>query len=153
LSATDLHGNITYANNVFLKIADYTEEEILGKPHSIVRHPAMPRAVFKLLWDTLRSGKEIFALVQNRAKNEVHYWVMAHATPSFDANGRIAAYHSTRRAPDRSAIDAITPVYTAMLQAEQQVSPSEAVSAGVQVLNSALAQAHQSYDAFLFSLV
>ena len=59
VSKTDLTGNITYANDVFIRMAGYTEEELLGAPHSIIRHPDMPRAVFQLLWDTIGSGEEI----------------------------------------------------------------------------------------------
>ena len=84
VSKTDLKGRMTYCNDVFLRIAGYTEQELLGQPHSIIRHPDMPRCVFKLLWDTIGAGKEIFAYVINRAKNGDHYWVLAHVTPSRD---------------------------------------------------------------------
>ncbi|MBT3307547.1 MAG: PAS domain S-box protein [Alphaproteobacteria bacterium] len=67
VSKTDLKGRVTYANRVFLRLAGYTEQEVLGQPHSIIRHPEMPRCVFKLLWDTLEDGKEIFAYVINRS--------------------------------------------------------------------------------------
>jgi len=62
VSKTNLKGHITYANDIFLDIAGYTEEEVIGKPHNLIRHPDMPRCVFKLLWDTLQSGTEIFAV-------------------------------------------------------------------------------------------
>ena len=75
VSKTDIKGRITYANQVFLDIAGYVEKEVIGRPHNIVRHPEMPRAVFKLLWDTISQGNEIFAYVVNRAKNGDHYWV------------------------------------------------------------------------------
>jgi PAS domain S-box-containing protein len=67
VSKTDLKGIITYANRTFLNVAGYTEEEVLGKPHNMIRHPDMPRCVFKLLWDTIESGNEIFAYVKNMA--------------------------------------------------------------------------------------
>ena len=75
-----------------------------GQPHSIIRHPDMPRAVFKLLWDTLEAKGEIFAYVLNLAKNGDHYWVFAHVTPSFDAKGAVIGYHSNRRKPDAAAV-------------------------------------------------
>ena len=87
VSKTDLKGAITYANRLFLSLADYTEQEVLDAPHSIVRHPEMPRCIFKLLWGTIQSGNEIFAYVMNRSKNGDHYWVLAHVTPSYDASG------------------------------------------------------------------
>ena len=105
VSKTNLKGHITYANKTFLNIAGYTEKEVLGEPHSILRHPDMPRCVFQLLWDTVQEKKEIFAYVINRTKIGDHYWVMAHVTPSFDASGQIDGYHSNRRVPDKKIID------------------------------------------------
>jgi len=88
VSKTDLKGRITYANEVFLRLSDYREKEVLGQPHSIIRHPDMPRCVFKLLWDEIAAGHEIFAYVVNMSKNGDHYWVYAHITPSLDAKLR-----------------------------------------------------------------
>lgn len=120
VSKTDLKGRVNYANNVFLNIAGYSEQEILGQPHSIIRHPDMPRCIFKLLWDTIQDGREIFAYVVNRSKNGDHYWVHAHVSPSYDGSGKIIAYHSMRRVPDRNIVEnAIIPLYQA-LKAEEE---------------------------------
>jgi PAS domain S-box-containing protein len=73
VSKTDQHGRITYANDVFARVSGYELVELLGKPHSIIRHPAMPRCVFKLVWDTLKAGDEIFGYVLNLARNGDHY--------------------------------------------------------------------------------
>ena len=70
---TDARGIITYANNLFLRLAGMSQQQALGAPHNCVRHPQMPRSVFKLLWDTVGSGKEIFAYVVNRSMNGDHY--------------------------------------------------------------------------------
>jgi PAS domain S-box-containing protein len=75
VSKTDLKGLITYANKTFLDISGFTEEELLGQPHNIIRHPDMPQCVFKLLWKTVAKGDEIFAYVKNMCKNGDHYWV------------------------------------------------------------------------------
>ena len=88
VSKTDAQGRITYCNDVFIRISGYTERELLGAPHSLIRHPDMPRAVFKLLWDTIASGEECFAYVVNRAKSGDHYLVRAHLTPPLHARGR-----------------------------------------------------------------
>lgn len=153
VSKTDLKGRITYANRVFLKVAGYTEEEVLGKPHNCIRHPAMPRCVFRLLWSTIQSGKEIFAYVINRAKNGDHYWVFAHVTPSIDRNGRVVGYHSNRRSPSRSAIEAVEPIYANLVEAERPFSsPIAACAASTPILESLLAQQGVSYDEFVFSL-
>jgi len=93
VSKTDPRGVITYANEIFIRVSGYSEEELLGAPHSILRHPAMPRCVFKLLWDTIQGGREIFAYVVNLAKTGNHYWVLAHVTPSRRRCGRSS--HST----------------------------------------------------------
>ena len=120
VSKTDLKGNLTYTNRVFLDIAGYKEQEVIGQPHNIIRHPDMPRCIFKLLWDTLSDGKEIFAYVINRCKNGDHYWVYAHVTPSKTPTGEVIGYHSNRRVPDRKILDeAIIPLYDSLKSIEE----------------------------------
>ncbi|CAL1125542.1 unnamed protein product [Cladocopium goreaui] len=118
VSKTDLKGIITYANLVFQRVSGFTEQELLGKPHNIIRHPDMPRCVFKLLWDTIAQGNEIFAYVVNLSKNGDHYWVFAHVTPSFDNQGNITGYHSSRRVPEKAAVDQVVPIYKMLLEKE-----------------------------------
>jgi PAS domain S-box-containing protein len=112
VSKTDMKGWITYTNRVFMDISGFTEPELLGQPHSLIRHPDMPRAVFKLLWDNISAGHEIFAYVVNICKNGDHYWVLAHVTPSYDTAGKVIGYHSNRRVPNRTAVEqTIIPLY------------------------------------------
>lgn len=120
VSKTDLLGHITYANQTFLTIAGYTEDEILGKPHNIIRHPDMPRCVFKLLWDTIAARQEIFAYVKNMSKNGDHYWVFAHVTPTFDDRNQIIGYHSSRRVPERRQVELFEGIYAQLLQEEKR---------------------------------
>jgi PAS domain S-box-containing protein len=153
VSKTDARGRITYANDVFLRVAGYHEAEVLGRPHSCIRHPDMPRCVFKLLWDTIERGDEVFAYVVNMAKNGDHYWVLAHVTPTFDGSGRITGYHSNRRCPDANTIAAIKPLYAALLDAERGfATKAEAMASSTGVLVETLARAGLSYEAFVFSL-
>ncbi len=152
VSKTDPSGTITYANDVFIEISGYSEEELLGTPHSCVRHPHMPRCVFKLLWDTLATGREIFAYVLNRSKNGDHYWVFAHVTPCHDLSGRLVAYHSSRRAPNPAAIQAVEPLYAKLLDIEQGKGRKEGLAASEKALFQTLAQKNVSYGAFVFSL-
>ncbi|MFZ4575694.1 MAG: PAS domain-containing protein [Phycisphaerales bacterium] len=153
VSKTDPKGRITYANRVFQRVSGYTEAELLGKAHNIVRHPAMPRCVFKYLWDTLASGREVFAYVLNRCKNGDHYWVFAHVTPTFDAHGRIVSYHSNRRSPAASAISKIEPLYAKLLEVEKRHAlPRDQWSASLPVLVDTLQKAGVSYDEFIFSI-
>lgn len=153
VSKTDPQGIITYANDVFVRVSGYTERELIGAPHSILRHPDMPRAVFQLLWDTIQSGREIFAYVLNLARSGDHYWVLAHVTPTFGPDGKIVGYHSNRRVPARSAIDQVTPIYRALLQEEarHQRKP-EAVAAATRMLTATLERAEVSYDEFVWGL-
>lgn len=154
VSKTDLKGRLTYVNDVFCKVGLYTTSELIGQPHSIVRHPDMPRCVFKLLWDTLQSGNEIFAYVKNMAKNGDHYWVLAHATPTPDSTGRMIGYHSNRRVPDRSAIAKIEPVYAALLAEEaRHVNDRDGLAASYAALQNFLRQQNMEYDRFVFSTV
>jgi PAS domain S-box-containing protein len=153
VSKTDVTGKITYANDVFLRVSGYSEREILGMPHSVIRHPAMPRVVFKLLWDTLAAGREIFAYVINLAKSGDHYWVLAHVTPSRDSLGRTVGYHSNRRAADRSAISVVTDLY-ATLSREEERHPdrSKGMEASGAVLRGVLEARGVTYDELIFSL-
>lgn len=153
VSKTDEKGIITYANDVFLKVAGYTEEEVIGKPHNYIRHPDMPKCVFKLLWDTIKQGKEIFAYVVNRAKNGDHYWVFAHVTPSYDKSGKIIGYHSNRRVPKRDAVKTMEGLYKALAAEEKKHSTSRAgVESATNVLLGILKDKGVSYDEFILSL-
>ncbi|NUM79094.1 PAS domain-containing protein [candidate division KSB1 bacterium] len=89
VSKTDTKGIITYGNEVFIDICRYSEEDLLGANHNIIRHPDMPAAVFKLLWDKIEAKQEIFAYVKNLAKDGAYYWVWANCAPSFDAEGNV----------------------------------------------------------------
>lgn len=154
VSKTDLTGKITYANDVFLRIAGYKEAEVLGQPHSLIRHPDMPRSIFKLLWDTISAGGEIFAYVMNRCKNGDHYWVLAHVTPSRNTARDIVGYHSNRRVPNREILEGtIIPLYDQLRAKEQSFENRkqglEAASADIDEL---LRQKGLAYDEFIARL-
>jgi PAS domain S-box-containing protein len=149
VSKTDLKGRITYVNKIFMQMADYNEDELLGKPHNIIRHPDMPRAVFKLLWDRVQNKEEIFAYVKNKTKYGDDYWVFANVTPSLDSNGNIIGYYSVRRKPSASALEIIKDLYTKMLEAEKKGG----MEASTKVLTDALNEnGGVSYDEFIISI-
>lgn len=152
VSKTDLKGRITYCNEIFIEFSGYSEQELLNSQHNIIRHPDMPRAAFKLLWDTIQAGKEIFAYVKNLSKDGGFYWVLAHITPDFDHHQHIIGYYSVRRYPRREAIATVAAVYREMLAAERQAGPREAIAAGTAVLERALNDLGMSYEEFIFSL-
>lgn len=148
VSKTDLNGKITYGNTLFIQMSGYSETELIDQPHNILRHPDMPAIVFKLLWNQIRSGKEIFAYVKNKTKNGDFYWVFAHVTPSFDTNRKITNYHSVRRKPSPKALEVIKPLYASLLQKEK----SSGVAAAEEMLNQLLKDKGVSYDEFILSL-
>lgn len=154
VSKTDLKGRITYANTTFLKFSGYSKRQVMGAPHNIVRHPHMPKYVFKLLWDTLAEKKEVFAYILNRSANGDHYWVFAHVTPSRDSADRIVGYHSNRRSINRKVVDTvIAPLYDGLLRAEQRHSnPNEGMAASAKMMADTLTGMGKSYDEFIFSL-
>jgi PAS domain S-box-containing protein len=148
VSKTDTRGNITYGNEIFAKMAGYTEYEYLGQPHNIIRHPDMPKAVFKLLWDTLATGKEINAYVKNLARDGSYYWVFANVTPSFDRNHNVVGYHSTRRNPNPKALEIVSGLYKKMKGAESYGGVHESTGVLVSVL-----EAHKlSYEELIYRL-
>ncbi|HWA44450.1 MAG TPA: PAS domain-containing protein [Hypericibacter adhaerens] len=154
VSKTDLKGHMIYVNRVFMAISDYDESELLGQPHSMIRHPDMPRCVFKLLWERLQSGKEIFAYVKNMTKTGDYYWVHAHVTPTILSSGEIIGYHSNRRVPERRILDeTIIPLYRA-LKAIEDRDPDR--KSGLQQswdkLHAILKEKEISYDEFIFGL-
>ncbi len=154
VSKTNLKGHITYANDVFLEVAGYTEAEAIGRPHSLIRHPDMPRCVFKLLWDTLGAGTEIFAYVVNLAKSGDHYWVLAHVTPSFGPDGAVIGYHSTRRVPNPETVkNIIEPLYSDLARIERApVNRKDGMAASFQKLLDILAEKNIKYDEFVAGL-
>ncbi len=148
VSKTDLKGRITYCNKIFMDLAGYEEEELLGAPHSIIRHAKMPKAVFKLLWDRIEKKEEIFAFVINESKNKDFYWVFANVTASLDVNGKIIGYHSVRRKPNPSAVATIEGLYKTMMDVEKL----KGVEASAQVLFDLLEEKGLSYDELIAAI-
>jgi PAS domain S-box-containing protein len=155
VSKTDLKGRLTYVNDIFLRLASYTEQECLGEPHSMIRNPTMPRCIFKLLWDTIQNGREIFAYVVNRSANGDHYWVVAHVTPSKDRKGNIIGYHSNRRVPNREQLEStIIPLYTRLRQEEQKhANAKDGMAASMAMIDQMLREKDMAYDEFIAGLI
>ena len=152
VSKTDLKGRITYANKVFIEFSGFEEREVIGKQHNVIRHPEMPRAVFKLLWDSIQSGKEIFAYVKNICKDGSYYWVLANVTPSLDDRGQILGYYSVRRKPSDKAVRIINEIYKRMLVEENRAGARDAIEASTRYLQGLLAEKGQSYEQFILEL-
>ena len=148
VSKTDLKGRITYCNEPFLKIVGAKQAEVLGKPHNIVRHPDMPRAIFKLLWEHIKDKKEIFAYVKNKSFDGGYYWVFANITASVDDCNNAVGYYSVRRKPNPKAIEVIEPIYQKLLSVEK----SGGMDASMKFLTDFLNEKNLSYDEFVNNL-
>ncbi len=148
VSKTDLKGRIIYGNKMFIDISGYKEEELMNKPHSILRHPDMPKAIFKLLWERVQSGREIFAYVKNLCKDGAYYWVFANVTVTFDEKGNPRDYHSVRRKPTESALETIKPLYADLLVEEKRGG----LDASTRLLNKILNEKGVGYDEFILGL-
>ena len=148
VSETDKNGIITQANDVFQEVAGYTESELIGANHNIVRHPDMPRAAFDLVWSTIKAGTEIRAFVINKAKNGDHYWVLATVKPTADG------YRAERVAPNPTVInDIIAPLYKQMRDKEAETDYDDAgMEASTRILLDVLAEKGMSYDELINAL-
>ena len=119
VSKTDTKGKILYCNEEFISISGYSEKELLGQPHSIVRHPDMPRTIFKYLWGRIVQGKEVNAYVKNLAKDGSFYWVFANIYPAFTNNNTITSYNSVRRKPSKNGLEFAKDLYAELKKVEQ----------------------------------
>jgi len=120
VSKSDQEGDIEYANPIFYKLSGYTKKELLLAPHSILRHPDMPKVIFKYLWSELKMGNEVYAFVKNMTKDGSFYWVLAYVRPAFNPDGSLRNYVSTRKSMSPKARDTIEPLYAKLLEIEQK---------------------------------
>jgi aerotaxis receptor len=118
VSRTDLSGCLTHANEAFVTMSGYERDELIGAPHCILRHPDMPRAAFKDLWDTLKAGGKWHGYVKNLRKDGRFYWVYATAVPNV-RRGEVVGYTSVRRKPSRTQVESIMAVYQQWLAQER----------------------------------
>lgn len=141
ISYTDLKGQITRANEIFIELSGFTKEELIGQPHNLVRHPDMPAEAFRDMWDTLKNGRPWSGLVKNRRKDGDHYWVRAYASPLADGNG----YVSVRVAPSRMEISEAESLY-----AEMRNNSSIGLDEGQVVSNNAFAKIIRYFTSISF---
>lgn len=152
VTKTDATGRLTYANRTFMRISNYPEHALLGQQHNIVRHPDMPRGVFRLMWETLKNDREFFGVIKNMSADGDFYWVFANVTPDHDGLGGVAGYFSVRRAVSAAAVAAVSELYAQMLRVEQRVGPAGAPEASLAWLRQALAERQTSYERFVLGL-
>jgi PAS domain S-box-containing protein len=150
VSKTDAKGMITYGNDYFVEISGYTESELIKQPHNIIRHPDMPKVVFKLMWDRIQSGKQIMAVVKNLAKDGRYYWVVTEFESKTDKlTNEIIGYTAFRKAGTKDSVKIVEPLYTKLIQIEE----TNGIEAAEQYLLGFLEDKGVSYDEFIDNIV
>ena len=120
ISETDVKGTITNVNDVFCAVAHYSPSELIGQPHNLIRHPDMPKLIFKLLWDNLKVGNNFVGVIKNLAKTGEYYWVVTDFEMRRDAMGNITHYIGRRRSVPEAAINNyLAPFYESLLKMEK----------------------------------
>lgn len=120
VSKTDVYGSILYINDAFSETSEYNKVELIGEAHNIIRHPHMPKVVFKMLWAALKKGENFHAIVKNLTKSGKYYWVITDFTIDKNENGEVSGYTGQRKAVPDSVIEKIEPFYKTLLEIEQQ---------------------------------
>lgn len=149
VSKTDIHGNIVFINKNFCDISGYSENELIGEPHNVLRHPDMPKAVFFLVWNSLLAGREVSGVIKNLAKSGEYYWVIADFSIKRDDTGEIKSFTAFRRAAPTQVIESIEELYQTMLNIEKKHGMERSLA----YLEAFLEEHELSYDEFLEELV
>ncbi|GAA4274421.1 PAS domain-containing protein [Aquimarina gracilis] len=145
MSKTDSKGIIEYANDYFMEICGYEEPELIGQPHNVIRHPDMPKVIFKWLWEHLQSKKNIHALVKNLAKDGRYYWVITDFDVKLNEEGDIVSFFARRKAPPRKTIEKIDSLYKKLLSIEE----ASGVETAEKYLIGFLEEKGMKYDEFI----
>lgn len=119
ISVTDPKGIITEANDIFIEISGFSEDELIGSSHNIIRHPDMPRTMFKIVWDHIMDKENVMAVVKNLAKNGKYYWVVTDFVTRVDKDRNIINYTAYRRPVHDRVKDAVIPLYKALSAIEE----------------------------------
>lgn len=119
ISETDTKGVITFVNRKFVEMTGYTKQEAVGQPHSILRHPDMPKAAFEGMWKIIREGKVWDGYVKNLRKDGKYYWVDVHIVPKKDENGTIIGYIASRKVTDPKRLETTVIQYKKLLDKEK----------------------------------
>lgn len=150
VSKTDSKGFIEYGNDYFVEISGYTEAQLIGQPHSIIRHPDMPKIVFKMMWDRINKGQNIMAVVKNLAKDGSYYWVVTEFEPKVDPiTNEIISHTAFRKAAPQNAIDTMVPIYAKLIEIEKEGG----IQASEKYLRGFLEDNNTTYDEFIDKLV
>jgi PAS domain S-box-containing protein len=148
VSKTDTTGKIIYGNDYFCEISGYKESELISSPHSILRHPDMPKAVFYLMWDYLKAGRNIMAVVKNMTKYGDYYWVTTDFDIKRDNLGNIKYYVAYRQAAPKQVVVEIERLYRKLLAIEKEHD----MKASISYLEAFLEEKGMNYDQYIENL-
>lgn len=150
MSKTDAFGTIEYANEVFVDVCGYEDYELMGQPHSIIRHPDMPKVIFKVLWEKLKNGENFHAIVKNLAKSGRYYWVITDFEISKNEAGEIVNYFARRRSvPQEVITNHIEPLYKKLWQIEA----ASGIEYSEKYLNGFLEEKNKTYVQYILELI
>ncbi len=126
ITETDARGRITYVNRKFVEMSGYSKEELMGQPHSIVRHPDMPHCCFKNMWETIRKKETWKGYVKNLRKDGAYYWVVVYVSPKLDENGETIGFIAARKIPEERTLEEIKQKYGELMNLELCQSEEDA---------------------------
>jgi PAS domain S-box-containing protein len=150
VSKTDIKGIIEYGNDYFVEVSGYKESELVGQPHNIIRHPDMPKVVFKMMWERISKNQNIFAVVKNLAKDGEAYWVVTEFEAKVDKlSNEIVSYMAFRKAAPNKVVAAIEPIYEKLLEIENK----SGMDASEKYLRGFLEDKGKTYDEFINDLI
>ncbi len=150
VSKTDSSGKITYGNDYFVEISGYSESELIGQPHNIIRHPDMPKLIFKILWERLAQGRNMLAIVKNLSKDGKTYWVTTEFETKRDGlTNEIIGYTAFRKAASQESINAIEHLYSTLNEIEGQFN----IEASQKYLTGYLEEENKNYDEYIDNII
>ena len=149
VSKTDKVGTIKYANEAFVNVSGYEEYELVGQAHNIIRHPEMPKVIFKLLWKNLLNGKDFHAIVKNMAKNGRYYWVITRFEIFKDDKGEITGFMGRRKSVSTEVSDKIEELYKKL----KQIEDSSGIDSAEDYLTGYLEDQKKTYEEYISEIL
>ena len=149
LSKTDTKGKIISANADLYNISGYSEKELVGKEHNLLRHPDMPKAIFQLMWKYLLSGRDITVVLKNLTKRGEYYWVIADLKPRFNEKGTVVSLTSFQKFATDDVVDGIEELYSTLLRIEK----AHNLKSSSDYFYGFLDEENKTYDGFIYDLI
>jgi len=149
MSKTNSQGVIEYANEYFMEISGYEEYELMGQPHNVIRHPDMPKVIFKVMWERLHEGGNIHALVKNMSKDGRYYWVLTDFDTKFDAEGNIISHYARRKAAPGNAVFQIEKLYKTL----KAIEDNQSAETAEKYFMGLLEEKGMTYDQYILELL